>query len=145
MLYYTILYLLYYTILYYTILYYTIIYYTILYYTILCYIILYYIVLYYTITQGLKALCNQRIWISCCWFCIYFKRLLFRNTFRWLLLQRKKDIFNNHNVYDNKRCLHGSKKSIYNRQKRGIRWIGQVLCYYFSYFYLPKLRWSGMK
>ena len=23
--------------------------------------------------------------------------------------ERKKDIFNNHNVYDNKRCLHGSK------------------------------------
>ena len=63
--------------------------------------------------SAIKAYDKSRrlLWISCCWFCIYFKRLLFRNTFRWLLLQRKKDIFNNHNVYDNKKCLHGSKKS----------------------------------
>ena len=38
-----------------------------------------------------------------------FQENIFRKTFRWLLLKRKKDIFNNHNVYDNKRCLHDSK------------------------------------
>ena len=30
-----------------------------------------------------------------------------RNTFRRLLLKRKKDIFNNYNINDTKRCLHG--------------------------------------
>ena len=54
---------------------------------------------------------RRLLWICCCWFCIYFKRLLFRNTFRWLLLQRKKYIFNSHDTYDNKRFLHGSKTS----------------------------------
>ena len=39
----------------------------------------------------------------------FFQENIFRNTFRWLLLKRKNDIFNNHNVCDSKRCLHGSK------------------------------------
>ena len=102
----------YYTILYYTILYYTILYFTILYYTILHYTILYYTILYYTMLfyywgksscyaqwklvleskikqfyrpiSAINAFDKSRrlLWISCCWFCIYLKRLLFRNTFR---------------------------------------------------------------
>ena len=38
-----------------------------------------------------------------------FQENIFRKTCRWLPLKHKKDIFNNHNLYDNKRCLHGSK------------------------------------
>ena len=102
--YYTILYftILYCTILYYTILNYTILYYTILHYTILY--ILYYTILYYSWGKRLCHACwklmleskikqfyhsksensaiyaydksRRLLWISCCWFCIYFKRLL---------------------------------------------------------------------
>ena len=135
----TLLTLLYYTILYYTTLHYTILYYTILYYTILYYTILFLgqkVVLYLLevkLESKIKQFYHTRsedsavnaydksrrlLWISWYWFCTYFKRLLFPNTFRWLFLQRKKDIFNNHNVYDKKRCLHGSKKSTQNRPKK---------------------------
>ena len=34
---------------------------------------------------------------------------IFRNIFRWLLLKHENDIFNNYNINDNKRCLHGNK------------------------------------
>ena len=112
---------------------------TLLYYTIVYYTTLHYTILHYSwdkrschacwklmLESNIKQFYHPRsedsavnaydisrrlLWISCCWFCIYFKRLLFRNTLRWLLLQREKDIFNNHNVYDNKRCLQDSKKS----------------------------------
>ena len=93
------------TLLYFIILHYTILYYTIFYYTILYHTIIYYI--YYTIIflgqkvvpcllelmlesqikqfyhprpedSSIKAYDKSRIyWISCCWFCIYFKRHYF--------------------------------------------------------------------
>ena len=85
---------------YFTTLYYTILYYTTLYYTILYYTILYYTILYYSwrkrschacwklmLESNIKQFYHPRsedsavnaydksrrfLWISCCWFCIYF-------------------------------------------------------------------------
>ena len=34
---------------------------------------------------------------------------IFCNTFRQLLLEYKNNIFNNYNINDNQRCLHGNK------------------------------------
>ena len=55
----------------------------------------------------------QHLWWSDFYFLLLVLLLLqeniFRNTFGWLLLKRKNDIFNNHNVNHKKRYFHGSK------------------------------------